>query len=242
MDYSRQNNIFNPANQKSKIIIIGAGSVGSLTAFALAKTGFKDITCIDDDIVEEANIPCQIYSIKDIGLPKVGALKQMLLDYANLEINAVPKKVEEGFEFEVDSNTIVIVTIDNMEGRKLIYNALKDYPIRYIDSRMGGLGYSIYSMDFSDTSGKLTRYEKSLELETVDLPCGEKSICPAVMSLASEVANIVLKIDKEEKYPFVIKRSLGSYNILNSGENENGENGSIRSDLPVEQGSRSSWG
>jgi molybdopterin/thiamine biosynthesis adenylyltransferase len=221
-NYSRQSSIFNPDNQKSKIIIIGAGSTGSFLTLTLAKLGFKDITVIDNDIVEESNIPHQLYGKVYINQLKVDALKQMILDLTDITINAVPKIVDEAFEFEITPDTIVINCVDSMDARILVYNKLKDCPIKLIDCRFGAEGYAIYSLDFGElnTDGKQTNYEKSLKLQTQDLPCGEKAICFAVLSLSSEVSNIVKRMDKGEHYPFVIKRHMGSYMILTD---ENGK-------------------
>ena len=71
MKFTRQERIFNPNNQLSKITIIGVGCTGSFITLNLAKLGFNNINIIDFDKVEEENIPNQFYREKDIGKPKV---------------------------------------------------------------------------------------------------------------------------------------------------------------------------
>ena len=78
LNYSRQEELFDPVTQKFKIIVLGAGSLGSFITLNLAKLGFNDISVYDYDYVEGANIPNQFFRMSDIGKPKVEALKEII--------------------------------------------------------------------------------------------------------------------------------------------------------------------
>ena len=63
VNYLRQKRLFNPEEQSTEIIIVGAGSTGSFVSLNLAKMGMNKIKVIDFDIVEDHNIPNQFFRI-----------------------------------------------------------------------------------------------------------------------------------------------------------------------------------
>lgn len=214
MDLIRQEGIIPSIKIASKrFIIIGAGSTGSLLTFCLAKMGVDDITVMDYDVVEEANIPNQLYRPEDIGKPKVDCLEEIIKSFTGIDIEPINLKVEEGTDLLPTLNTIMILTVDNIESRKIVYNKMKDYPILLIDTRMGGEGYSIRVIDLGSDDDK-KEYEEDLKGKFKDLPCGQKAISYSIMSLASETTNIVKKILKEEDYEKLILREMPNYSYL----------------------------
>jgi len=66
--------------QSKKIGIGGAGGLGSNLAVILARSGFNNFEILDGDLIDESNLNRQYYFVKDIGLPKVDALKNLLLE------------------------------------------------------------------------------------------------------------------------------------------------------------------
>src|SRR3989442_4951129 len=58
---------------KSKVLLIGAGGLGSPTALYLAAAGVGRLGIVDDDVGDEANLPRQILHTTDpVGVPKTG--------------------------------------------------------------------------------------------------------------------------------------------------------------------------
>lgn len=213
MDYTRQTRIFNPENQKSKIRIIGVGCTGSFIALNLAKLGFDNIEVIDFDNVEAENIPNQFYREKDIGKPKVEALREIIKDFTGTEIIINNTKIDKDFIFYHELNEIIILCLDNMKTRKLIYKKVKDIPIMLIDTRMGGEGFQIYTADLTKDNER-ENLAKRLTASTMETPCGEKSVIYTILSIASETCNIVKMIDKDEAYPTTLKREMKTYKFL----------------------------
>jgi tRNA A37 threonylcarbamoyladenosine dehydratase len=215
MEYTRQEGIFNPEDQTMNITIIGCGSTGSYVAFLLSKMGMKDLTLIDDDTIEAANIPVQIYNLEDIGLHKVEALAVLLHKHnADTHFNIQKRRItEETNDLLFDMNSLVIICVDTMEARKVIYEKIKNIPIKFIDTRYGGEGFSIQVVDLLDDEEK-ARYEASLNVEAKDLPCGENGIVTAIASLAAEVVNIVKKIEMRQPYPKILKREMKTYRFI----------------------------
>jgi len=213
MDFTRQTRIFDPDKQKHNIKVFGVGSTGSFITLTLAKMGFKNISVYDFDVVEGHNIPNQFYREQDINKLKVEALKEIIKDFTNEEIQTNNLKIEENSDLDFDLNSIFVLCVDNMETRKLIYNKIKEYPIKLIDTRFGSEGFSIYSVDLSKEEDK-TLFEKSLNLEIKPTLCGEKSVIYTILSLSSEVTNIIKKIDKQEGSPKILKRELKTYRFI----------------------------
>lgn len=213
MDFTSQNSIYNPENQKLKIVVIGCGSTGSFLALTLAKMGLNKIKVIDYDKVEAKNIPNQFFRNQDIGKYKVDALKEIIRDFTDTEIQTENIKIEEDYNFDLDLNTLFIFCLDNMEGRKLIYEKLKDFPVRLIDTRFGSEGFSIHTIDLGNEEEKEI-YEKSLDLQIMETPCGQKGVIYSILSLASEVCNIVKNIDSDEDFVKLLKREMKQYRFI----------------------------
>ena len=64
---------------KSKVLLIGAGGLGSPTALYLAAAGVGRLGLIDDDVVDESNLQRQILHTTDrVGMPKTESAKKTL--------------------------------------------------------------------------------------------------------------------------------------------------------------------
>ena len=213
MDFQSQARIYNPEEQKTNIVVIGAGSTGSFLSLTLAKMGLEKIKVIDYDKVEEKNIPNQFFRMQDVGKYKVEALKEIINEFTGTQIEIENIKIEDNYEFDFDLNTIFIFCLDNMEGRELIYNKIKEFPIKLIDTRFGSEGFSVHIVDLGDETEK-ELYEKSLGLSIMETPCGEKGVIYSILSLASEVCNIVKQIDKEEDFVNLLKREMKTYRFI----------------------------
>jgi len=204
----RQNRIWNPDNQRHKLMIIGAGSTGSFLALTLAKMGWKDIKVIDYDTIDETNISNQMWKISDIGKAKTEALQDTIKEYSGTTIKTENIKIDENYFWDIDNRTIVIFALDSLKARLMCYEALKDYPIRIIDGRFGAQGWEIWNINLAEDIDK-EHYEKSLKAEPQDTECGLKGIMYSIMSMIGDMGNIIKRIDTAETTPKVIKRNVG---------------------------------
>lgn len=95
-----------------KIGIVGLGSVGSVIAEVLLKTGVRDIVLIDFDTVELKNLDrLQGIGRKDIGKFKVNAIKKKLMGqklFRGFTVEAIPYSIieEEGFRNAIDCDIL----------------------------------------------------------------------------------------------------------------------------------------
>lgn len=98
--------------RRSKVLVVGAGGLGSPAAFYLAAAGIGTIGLMDGDRVEESNLQRQIlHTTASIGTPKVDSARQRLLALdPSLRVMTHPARLDEqhapelldGYDFILD--------------------------------------------------------------------------------------------------------------------------------------------
>ena len=114
----------------SKVLIIGAGGLGSPAAIYLAAAGIGHITIYDNDVVELSNLQRQIaHNTPDIGLDKVFSTQQTLKNLnPDVEVIAVKQRLTgETLNAEVFAADIVLDCSDNFATRFAINQACVIY-------------------------------------------------------------------------------------------------------------------
>ncbi len=108
-----------------KIGIVGLGSVGSIVAEILARTGISDFTLIDFDSVEEKNLDrlTNVFE-KDIGRLKVSAIKEGILRSASspkVSVNNIDSTLcgEDGYKAALNCD-ILFSCVDKPWPRQLL--------------------------------------------------------------------------------------------------------------------------
>ena len=106
---------------KSGVIITGVGSVGSLIALELARSGVGRFLLVDDDVMAYHNICRHQCGVYDVGKYKTEAVKERILQInpdAKVEtfkgwLQNIPKNIFDSF---CDENTMILGCADNREG------------------------------------------------------------------------------------------------------------------------------
>jgi len=110
----------------AKILIIGAGGLGSPASIYLAAAGIGQITIVDDDEVDLSNLQRQIaHHTTDIGTDKVISTQQTLKNI-NPDVNVIAKKQRlegESLQNEVKNADIVLDCCDNFSTRFAVNTA-----------------------------------------------------------------------------------------------------------------------
>lgn len=111
---------------KARVLIVGAGGLGSPAAFTLAKAGVGTIGLIDFDTVDISNLNRQIlHSTSRIGLKKVESAKQTLKTInqnVNIELYATSFSKENAIDI-IKSYDIIVDGLDNLITRYLLNDA-----------------------------------------------------------------------------------------------------------------------
>lgn len=154
MDLSKSYEFFNPDQDRSRIHIIGCGSVGSTIAENLARCGVTKMTLWDFDKVEKHNIVNQMFRQQDMGKRKVDALKDILTEI-NPEIEDKLDLKPEGWNGKLLSGYLFLC-VDNIELRREIVEKHKDstFVKAVFDFRTLLESAQHYAADWSDSKMK----------------------------------------------------------------------------------------
>jgi hypothetical protein len=118
-----------------KILIIGAGGIGSFLIPVLDKVGLYNITVADPDIIEKKNIPYQNFSDEDVGEHKVQAMAHKYKSImAGIKYPILTEKQMTGYD-------LVICCVDNLGVRRTLYNT----SLKWLDLRAQGRNAALVS-------------------------------------------------------------------------------------------------
>ncbi len=110
----------------SKVLLIGAGGLGSPAALYLAAAGVGTLGLVDDDVVDESNLQRQvIHTTGRIGTPKVESARETITALnPDVTVVAHPVRLSKENVFEIlDGYDIVVDGSDNFATRYLINDA-----------------------------------------------------------------------------------------------------------------------
>lgn len=106
----------------AKVLLIGAGGLGSPTAYYLAAAGVGTIGIVDDDTVDRSNLQRQILHSEDrVGMPKVESAK-LTLQGLNPDVNVI------GYRERVNSENIMRLIADY----DIVVDGCDNFPTRYL--------------------------------------------------------------------------------------------------------------
>ena len=108
--------------EEARVVVIGAGGLGSPAAFYLAAAGVGTLVLADDDVVDRSNLQRQIlHTDARIGVSKVQSAAQTLT-----ALN--PRTRIEGLTERVTSNNIE----DLLDGADVVIDGADNFPARYL--------------------------------------------------------------------------------------------------------------
>ena len=106
----------------ARVLLVGAGGLGSAAALYLAAAGVGTIGVVDDDVVDSSNLQRQIlHNIDRVGMPKVESARETLLAL-NPDV-----KVETHQDRLVAANALSI-----MGGYDVVVDGGDNFPTRYL--------------------------------------------------------------------------------------------------------------
>ena len=111
---------------EAKVLIVGAGGLGSPAALYLCLAGVGTLGIVDFDVVEISNLQRQIlHHENDVGTPKVLSAQQTLMEYnsgVNVVLHEEPLTSENAMEI-IAQYDIVVNGADNFPARYLVNDA-----------------------------------------------------------------------------------------------------------------------
>jgi len=132
--YSRQRDIVPSARiADCRATIIGVGAIGRQLAMQLTAIGVPSLQLVDFDVVEVSNLASQGYLEEDLGKLKVEATAAFCGRInSGIEILSAPERFRRSMEI----GNAVFVCVDQIDVRRLIWEALKDKVGFFCDARM----------------------------------------------------------------------------------------------------------
>ena len=110
----------------ARVLVIGAGGLGSPVLLYLAAAGIGTIGIVDDDVVDVSNLQRQIiHRTEDVGSKKVDSAKESLLALdPNIEIQLYPRRLNPENALDIlEGWDVVVDGTDNIPTRYLIDDA-----------------------------------------------------------------------------------------------------------------------
>lgn len=127
----------------AKVLLLGAGGLGSPAAVYLAAAGVGTIGIIDADVVDESNLQRQIiHRTVDVGRPKVDSAADFI---RNLNPDVKVVKFQERLD-STNANRI-------LEGWDVVLNGCDNFPTRYL------LNDACYFLGIPIVDGSIFRFE-----------------------------------------------------------------------------------
>jgi molybdopterin/thiamine biosynthesis adenylyltransferase/rhodanese-related sulfurtransferase len=106
----------------AKVLLLGAGGLGSPTALYLAAAGVGTIGIVDDDDVDLSNLQRQVIHTTDrIGMPKVDSAEQAMKEL-NPDVDVVK------YQTRLDASNIMEI----LEGYDIVVDGADNFPTRYL--------------------------------------------------------------------------------------------------------------
>ena len=183
---------------KTKVMMIGLGSLGSWAMLNMIKMGIQHIIAYDNDKVNVENFSNQIYSHIDAGLNKTDAMTSIIDIYLDEDDKCKFKFVNKKFTGGTFKYDIIISAVDNMEARKDIWKSARDSLNcqLFLDARMGGSLIQMYCIDMSNQDDIKWFEDPNWENLFKDgkeepLKCTEKGIIHAAQTCAAHYTNAI---------------------------------------------------
>ncbi|MEZ4979090.1 MAG: ThiF family adenylyltransferase [Chitinophagales bacterium] len=170
---------------EARVMLIGCGGIGSLTALNLAGLGVKKLVLIEGDRIEESNLNRQfLFSRRDIGKYKIDVLKEFILNRFNCELNCIKKRINfEEINSIVKNIDLLIITADEPDG--IEFRLHKTAFEKGIPSISGGYANNL-SKVFSNLGSKIEDTILSAKVERFPF-----SIMPSFGPTNTELAGLI---------------------------------------------------
>jgi len=134
----------------AKVLLLGAGGLGSPTALYLAAAGVGTLGIVDSDVVDLSNLQRQVIHTTDrIGVPKV--------DSAETSIHGINPNVEVvKYRTRLDASNIMEI----IEGYDVIVDGVDNFPTRYLlNDATVRLGIPVVSAAILGFDGQLSVFK-----------------------------------------------------------------------------------
>ena len=135
---------------EAKVLLLGAGGLGSPTALYLAAAGVGTLGIVDDDVVDLSNLQRQVIHTTDrIGVPKVDSAEQAI-KAINPDVDVVKHRTR------LDASNVTEI----VQGYDVIVDGVDNFPTRYLlNDATVRLGIPVVSASILGFDGQLSVFK-----------------------------------------------------------------------------------
>lgn len=185
---------------RARLVICGAGAVGSNLVDSLARQGFRRLAVIDDDRIEAHNVGTQTYAESDVGAFKVQVLQAEVFRAVGIEIEAERQRLTGRTVARLLADADLVVDgFDNHESRALVteHCRVAGTPCLHV-----GLSADYAEVLWNETY-RVPQDVAAAGADVCDYPMARNLIAFAV-ALASEAIVRYLVAGERESYSFTL--------------------------------------
>ena len=193
--------------KNAKVIVFGAGGVGSYAVEALVRAGIGNVTVVDNDSVSVSNINRQLIALHStVRRLKTDVIKERMLDInPSLNIEVLPIFYDENSQIDLKNFDFVVDCIDSVNSKIHLIKTAKETGVKIISALGTGNKICPEMLEISDIKNTsycpLARKVRTLlKKEGIfDLPCvyskEEAKKCegsPASISFVPSTAGLLM--------------------------------------------------
>lgn len=190
---------------EKKIIIFGVGGVGGACVDALVRMGFKSITFVDYDTVNETNLNRQVFTnIANIGMYKCLALENHILEInKDIKIDYKIKKLTDNLEdFNLCDFDFVIDAIDSITSKLNLIEFCYNNSIPIVSSM--GTGNRINASELAIMDIYETNYDPLAKVMRRELRKRNVKKLRVVSSTAPAYCKSIQEVNKAKPTPLSV--------------------------------------
>lgn len=205
--FSRQTSLQNDDKRKElKVCVVGWWGIGSNSVYCLAKQGIMNIKVVDFDKVEIENTWSQFYTEKHIGMYKVEALQQQVLEQTGVKIDIVKSKYRSS---NIKGYDIIVLALDNLETRKQIVEDCESWQV-ILDTRMVKRICQCFSFYGFQKQRWFEECYTTDENTVQEVACTEKAIAHNALIMAWIVGSLVCDICNNKPLPRKVQSDMSN--------------------------------
>lgn len=198
--------------REQRIILAGAGGIGSYVGFLLSRMHPENITIYDDDDVEAGNLSGQLYADNHIGRAKVSALGDIMSRFSwYYGYSGINRRFTAGSH----ADNIMICGFDNMDSRRVFYRSWKAHVMSlpeeerknclYIDGRLAAEEFQVLCIQGNNVL-HMEKFERDWlfsDEEAEATQCSYKQTSFCANMIASVMVNLFVNFIANKCEPLV---------------------------------------
>lgn len=179
------------ALKAARVLVVGAGGIGSPALQYLAAAGVGQITIVDDDRVDLSNLQRQtIFGTQDAGRSKaVAALERTEAINPHVEVLAWQVRLDGGNVDEyVRHKSVILDGTDNFETRLLVADAALRHRVPLVSAAVGRFEGQLGVFRGWESDKPCYRCFVGADPETAGINCAEQGVLGALTGIMGSLA------------------------------------------------------